>query len=162
MKLFETGVDFINGIIDLLAGVCSHECDADKSVLRRDSWSDNRCDKDPLFEKHVGEDECFVVVADEERDDGGFGVANFEAEVAEGFEGIVSDVPESLLAFGFGTHNVKSGKDRGGGGRRDGGSEDVGADIVFHPVDRVLVGGDKTAYRGERFGECAHYQFDIR
>lgn len=119
MELFEALVDFVDRIVDLLAGVGGHECDTDESVFGGDSGSDDRGDEDARFEEKVGEEEGLVVVADKERDDGGFGVADFEAELAERVEGVVSDVPEGLTTFGFGTHDVESGEDRGSRGGGD-------------------------------------------
>ena len=161
LELFEAFIDLIHSVIDLLTRVSSHEGDTDECVFGGDGRSDNGSYEDASFEEHVSEKEGLVVIADEERNDGCFGVANFKSELSERVERIMSDVPQGLATFRFGTHNVESSKDRGGGSWGNGGCEDIGTDTVLHVVDGFLVGGDETADRSEGFREGTHDEFDL-
>ena len=159
--MLEALVDFVNREVDLLLGVGGHEGDADEGVLRLDGGSDDGSDEDARFEEEVGEEEGLVVVADEERYDGRFGVADLESEVAESLHSVVGVVPESLLALGFGAHDVERGEDGSGVGGSHGSGEDIGAHVVLHPVDCLGVGSDEAADGGERLGEGAHDDIDV-
>lgn len=153
---FETFEDFFDSEIDLLYGMGGHPRETDEGVLRGNCWGDNRIDEDSFVEKHAGHGKGFFVVADEERNDGCGGVANLEACIAEGFEGVVGDFPEVFLTLGFGAHDFEGCEDGCGGSGSNGGGEDVGSDAVLHIVDRLGVGGDETADGSEGFGEGAH------
>ena len=148
-------------VIDLRFGVGGHEGDADEGVLRLYGGSDNGSNEDALFEQHVSEEEGLVVVAHKERDDRRFGVAYLESEVAESLHGVVGVVPKGLLTLGFGAHDVERFEDGGGSGGSHGSGEDIGADVVFHPVDGVGVGSDKTANGCQRLGESSHNDIDV-
>lgn len=154
-------MDFVDCEVYLLLSVSGHEGDADEGVLRLDGRSYDGRDEYALFEEEVGEEEGLVVVADKERNDRRFGVANLETEVAEGLHGVVGVVPEGLLTLRFGSHNVQSFKYRGGGGGSGRGGEDIGADVMFHPVDGVGIGSNETTDGSQRLGEGAHYDVNI-
>ena len=142
-------------------GVSSHKSKANQSVFGRNCGRDDGSDKDAFFENHVSEDESFLGVADEERDDRRLSMTDFESKVLESLHSVVSVVPQSYVAFGFGAHNVESFENGSSGGRSNGGGEDIGTDVVFHVVNGFLIGSDETANGSEGFGESTHNNLNI-
>ena len=95
------------------------------------------------------------------KDNGGLGVAYLEAQFAETFHGMASDLPQMFATLGLATHDFEGGHHRSGSRRGDAGGEDIGADTVFHVVDGVAVGSDKTADRGQTLAKGAHHHIHI-
>ena len=142
-------------------GVGGHEGHADEGLVARHRRGDDGGDEDAVLEQLVGDGEGLGVVADEEGDDGGLGVAHLEAEVLEGLVGIALVVPEGHVALRLAAHDAQGFEHRRRAGRRDRGGEDIGAHRVLHPVDGLLVGGDESAHRGEALAEGAHDELHL-
>ena len=106
----------------LILGVGSHKAETYQSVVRSDGRRDYRIDENAFVLQIAGDGERLEIVTDIEWYDGGRGVADLTAHVAEAFKRVIGDLPEMLLTLGLGLHDLhclesccrRCGRDAGG------------------------------------------------
>lgn len=98
----------------LILGVGSHKAETYQSVVRSDGRRDYRIDENAFVLQIAGDGERLEIVTDIEWYDGGRGVADLTAHVAEAFKSEIRHFPQVFLALGFLLHYVDCFE--GGGG----------------------------------------------
>ncbi len=159
--LDEDLLEDLHAALNLLFAVCSHQREANQSILWCACRWDNRIDEDTTVEGELRHQEGLVAVADIERNDWALGLSNLEAFLAEAFQCIVRHVPQMLETPGLFLDDMKCLNGSGCCSRRVTGGEDVGAGGVTQVVDGIPVRGNKATDRRQALGEGAHDHIDV-
>ena len=111
--------DFLQCGSDLLFRVGSHQGEADQCVVGWNRRAYHRVHEDTVLEEKLGEQECLLVVADEERDNRCLGVTDFESQASESVQSHLCDFPEVIHTLRFVLHDLKRSQYGSRGGRCD-------------------------------------------
>jgi len=133
----------------LLRRVRGHVAGADDGLPAADSRENGRRGEDAVVEKPLGEEEGFLLVADEDGNDRRLGRADMETEGAETLVHAAGVFPELHDAPLFLLHDLERLENTAGHGRRRRRGEDEAARLVSDIFDDVLVAGEKSAHAAE-------------
>ena len=147
--LFEYLVDGLQGVIQLLLGVCSHQREANQGVFRSDCRRNYRIDEDTCLKQFLYNEEGQIVVANEQGDDRSGSMADLTAHLAEAIQCVVGQIPQVLDTLRLIHHNVQRSVSGSRSGWRIAGTEDIGTGMMAQIIDDRLVCGDETTDRSE-------------
>ena len=131
--------------LQLRAGVGCHVAGAQQLPPWRSGGGNDGVHKHTGIKQVTPHLEGAVVVADDDRDDGGDGMTGVKPKRFETRAHKVTIGFESRVHLGLLAHYLQSCQDGGGVGGRDAGAEDQAAGVVLDIIDRREVASHETA-----------------
>ena len=87
--------DLLQRYRNLLFRMGSHQGETDQGIVGWNRRAYHRVHEDTVLKEEFGEQECLLVVADEERDDWCLGVTDLESQTSESVQSHLRDFPEA-------------------------------------------------------------------